>query len=528
MSEKNKLDGNTTSQTDSIKKKLSCFSQNPYLVLLTVGITSLLIRLYYFPYDIPLTLDASIYFFYSTDMSILRMFPPGYHFPNNGGPIFVSFFFSMFHFDKFLDYMTLQRLITVSISVLTIIPLYFLCRRFFDKTYSLIGTMLFAFEPHIIQNSLLGLTEPLYIFLITASLAAFLSEKRIMLYISFVIAAFCSLVRYEGLVLFVVLTIVFFIRFKIRKESLIRYAIAVGVFILIITPMMYVRTQTIGNDGLMSQIVGGGNALTHSSQEPNGIFQFIGNGLYSYLKYLGWIMLPFFIFLVPRGMVSIFRNRNISNSTILLSLIILSIPALYAYSRGIQETRYLLVLIPLFSVVSIFSIKYFVQKVPRLRLFVILIIGIVLISSVIFLDYEKRDLEHEKDAVRLSLFIHSLQGSVNEYYPESTYVGIAGIHDTKFPALSNSIQRGPQVISLDGSSIEDTIKIGKSNGLSYLVIDNLNNKSNRKAFFNDIFYYEERYPYLVKIFDSKEYGYSYQVKIFKIDYEKFETLNQKS
>lgn len=527
MSEKDRLDGNTTSQTDSLKKKFSCFCQNPYLVLLTVSITSLLIRLYYFPYDIPLTLDASTYFFYSTDMSILKAFPPGYHFPNNGWSIFVSFFFSMFHFDKFLDYMTLQRLISVSISVLTIIPLYFLCRRFFDKTYSLIGIMLFAFEPHIIQNSLLGLTEPLYIFLIIASLAIFLSEKRIMIYISFVIAAFCSLVRYEGLVLFVVLTITFFIRFKIRKKSLIKYVIAVGVFVLIVTPMMYVRTQTIGNDGLVSQIVGGGSALTHSSQEPNGISQFIGNGFFNYLKYLGWIMLPFFIFLVPRGVIPIFTNRNIPNTTILLSLIILSIPAVYAYSRGIQETRYLLVLIPLFSIVSIFSIKYFVQKVPRFRLFVILIIGIVLISSVIFLEYKKIDIEHEKDAIHLSLFIHSLQGSVNEYYPESTYVGIAGIHNTKFPAFSNSIQRGPQVISVDGSSIEDIIRIGKSNGLSYLVIDNLNNKPNRKAFFNDIFYHEERYPYLVKTFDSKEHGYSYQVKIFKIDYKKFETLNQK-
>ena len=33
---------------------------------------------------------------------------------------------------------------------------------------------------------------------------------------------------------------------------------------------------------------------------------------------------------------------------------------------------------------------------------------------------------------------------------------------------------------------------------------------------------EEKYPYLIKTFDSQENGYKYHVKIFKIDYGKFE------
>ncbi len=99
---------------------------------------------------------------------------------------------------------------------------------------------------------------------------------------------------------------------------------------------------------------------------------------------------------------------------------------------------------------------------------------------------------------------------------------------SEFQFSASSIQYDARVISLDGSSIEDIIKLGKSKGLSYLVVDNLNDKPNRKSFFNDLFYHEEKYPYLVKNFDSKEHGYNYQVKIFKIDYEKFEALNLKS
>jgi hypothetical protein len=39
-----------------------------------------------------------------------------------------------------------------------------------------------------------------------------------------------------------------------------------------------------------------------------------------------------------------------------------------------------------------------------------------------------------------------------------------------------------------------------------------------------VFYNEQKYPYLVKVFDSSLQDYKYKVKIFKIDYQKFESL----
>ena len=47
------------------------------------------------------------------------------------------------------------------------------------------GSALFAFEPHLIQNSLLGLTEPLYIFLVISSLVLFLSKNKKLTYVSY-------------------------------------------------------------------------------------------------------------------------------------------------------------------------------------------------------------------------------------------------------------------------------------------------------------------------------------------------------
>ena len=41
-------------------------------------------------------------------------------------------------------------------------------------------------------------------------------------------------------------------------------------------------------------------------------------------------------------------------------------------------------------------------------------------------------------------------------------------------------------------------------------------------FFNQVFNNESDYPYLEKVFDSDEKEFKYHVKIFKINYEKFE------
>jgi hypothetical protein len=61
-------------------------------------------------------------------------------------------------------------------------------------------------------------------------------------------------------------------------------------------------------------------------------------------------------------------------------------------------------------------------------------------------------------------------------------------------------------------------------GLTHLVIDDA---ETRPDFLKNVFYNEEKYPYLIKVFDSKDYGYKYAVKIFRIDYEKFDSILNK-
>ena len=137
----------------------------PIFVISVVFLIGLAVRLYYLPFDVPIILDGQHYFWYAIDTSILGHFPSGYDFPNNGWPALLSVFFSIFESNNFLDYMNLQRILSVVVSSLTVIPIYLLCRRFVDAKYAVIGAGIFALDPRMIQNSLLGITDSFFILL---------------------------------------------------------------------------------------------------------------------------------------------------------------------------------------------------------------------------------------------------------------------------------------------------------------------------------------------------------------------------
>ena len=516
---------------DFLEKKLEFFSRNTILSLCIIGGISIFFRLYYFPYRLPLSQDALQYFWYAIDTSILWHLPTNYGYTNTGWSIFLSIFFSILHSNNPMDYFTLQRSVGTAISVLTIIPVYLLCNRFFEKSLALVGTSLFAFDPRIIENSVSGLTEPLYIFLVASALFLFLSMNKKIVFTSFAVAALCALVRYEGILLFFVISILFFVRFRKERKVIIKYVIAASIFVLILLPMAYIRIQTFGSDGLTSNVIGGATYGIRNTANDNNraiaLFLYVITGLENLAKYLGWIMVPFFGFFVPMGVLLILKKRDFNSVMIILPIIIMSLPALYAYSRLVQETRYLYVLYPLFCVLSIYTVKFLSDRFKKRNIFLIFLVGGVLLSSWIFLDFKGIDIKHEEEALRIAQYVAKTTKVINEYYPEGKYLISTNIlNSQKFPVLSTSIQHGTKILPIYGfNSLEEYIKYGRDNGLTYLVLDNAKRNPD---YLNDVFNNEKKYPYLVKVFDSLEHGYRYHLKIYRIDYDKFDlTIHSK-
>ena len=156
---------------------LTNFSENKKVVkilpLTIIFFIGLGFRIYYFPHELPLVVDGLSYFLYSTETISLGHLPTTWTPINNGWPIFVTFWFSIINLESTLEYMQLQRIISITLSTVTVIPVYFLCRRFFDYKLALVGASIFIFDPRIILNSLLGITEPLFILLSTTALVFF-------------------------------------------------------------------------------------------------------------------------------------------------------------------------------------------------------------------------------------------------------------------------------------------------------------------------------------------------------------------
>lgn len=515
----------TNSIINSVENKLKIFTYNVWISLILLILVGLSIRLYYFPYGIPITLDGLFYFWFAYDLSVSGHLPTNYYLENDGWPIFFGVLLKIVHFENFIDYVEFQRTVTIFLSSITAIPIYLLCRKFFGIKYAIIGASIFVFEPRIIQNSLLGISDTLYILLIASSLALFFSSNKKLIFISFGVVAFATIVRAEGLFLFISFSILYFVRFRSEKKMIIKYLIALSIFILILTPIVSYRTDNYEHDGILNKIVRAQNEINISKDHSDWISFGINGGINT-IKFLVWDLIPIFIFFAPIGFILLIKNRNFKNYSVILVLIIMLGPAWFAYLNN-SDTRYLFVLYPLFCIFSIFAIERGSRKFHRKNIILGLMMIGIFFGSLSFLEYKKTDYGLERDAFNIAKIILQDVDGIDSSSLVSKYVKTAEISE-KWPTRTTPTTSGhiPSSIILfhtDGyDSIKNFIAMSKNEGLTHLVIDN----TNKSDFFNDVFYHEEKYPYLVKIYDSKDNGFNYEVKVFLIDYNNSLLTNQ--
>ena len=191
------------------------------------------------------------------------------------------------------------------------------------------------------------------------------------------------------------------------------------------------------------------------------------------------------------------------------------LPAIYAYGRGMEESRYVLVLIPLICIISISGIKS-VPKIFNSKTIMIFLIFIVISTSIVFVNIEKRDYIHDKESFLVSQEIIKLTSTTN-MYDQDGYIKTASLieywpelpeHD-KVGKIKNEFQK----ISLkEYETIEELIR--QNENLEFLVVDE------NTDIFRELRDETKKYPYLEKKFDSKDLGYTNSFQIYKINYQK--------
>ena len=487
----------------------------------------LAIRLYFTPFNIPISLDGIDYFAYAVAMSREGIFPSGYILTNFGWPSFVSIFFTFANDVDMLSLMNLQRILSIIISTLTIIPIYFLTKIFFRKKIALLATTLFLFDPRIIENSIAGITDSLFILLTVLTLLFIFYKKSSLIYLSFIFIALAAFVRYEGIVLIIPLLVSYVIKNRQEKIPNIKLLVGISLFLIIIIPINFINYENTEQTSIFSQIIHRGDYISETiitneldnddeffATNENHIIIFIENAVGGFIKYLGWVLIPTSIIFCILGVI--FVPKKITKNKIIFGLffVFLASSSIYAYGRGFQETRYLLVLLPIIILLSGYGLNYLL-KINLKHIQIIIIFGVI-VSSFIFIDYRNKDSKYELEMYEATIFLTNIAQGVNDYNGNK-YIKAVDLQNN-WPELLLKGENGKMKLITEKFPIKgfeeplEYIKFNKNKGLTHLLI------KEGDLFFDDIFINERNYSFLEKIYDSNDSDETTKYKIFKINY----------
>jgi hypothetical protein len=494
-------------------------SKFPFLSLLLIGISAIFIRLVFFQNELIFSSDNLSYFKYAMDVSLTGELPTTFSLPNNGWPLLLSIFFKFLDSKNFLDYMNFQSFLTIIFSTSTIVPLYFLAKKFVSSSFALISTVLFIFEPRIIQNSLIGTTDPLFILLIVTVLALFVQKNKYIICSAFVVVSLASVVRAEGLFLILALCLVFFLRFRITKTSILQCIIFLLISILILLPFSIQRIESSGNDYLVGRIVISSSSFLEQTQNnPNQIFSKIVESVYILTGFFGRLMIPYLGIFVPLGIILFLKKNNTQKSLLIIPGFFLLLPSLYAYTVPALDSRYLFPILPILCIFGTFSCMKYFEKIKYKKIGIMMIIIIVVFSSVLFLNYKNVDVGRQQEFLKLADIINKKTDTVLYVNtPIFSYLDPAQLLELKeFPVTSSHYNPSLKVKIVNYSNVEDFFLNMKKNGVKHVIIDE---EIDNPIILKQIFDNYDKYENLNKIFDSEDNGFDYKIKIFEMKYK---------
>ena len=182
-----------------IDEKIEKIQSKTIFSLFMIILVGLAIRLYFTPWDIPTN---------SSDSFILMIegiaFSEGdltYISHRSLWPLFLSGFFSIFRFESYFEYMTLVRIISISVSLATIPIIFLISKEFVKEKYALLAAIFFTIESNLVENSIFGQTEPLFILLGLVSFYFIIQKNQRYQIFAFIFAGLAFDVRVNGIVL---------------------------------------------------------------------------------------------------------------------------------------------------------------------------------------------------------------------------------------------------------------------------------------------------------------------------------------
>ena len=111
-------------------------------------------------------------------------------------------------------------IISIFISSITILVIFKISKEFVKVRYALFVAALFAFDPSIIQNSVFGIREPIFILLGLISFFYAIHKNEKFMLLAFLFAGLAMDVKVNAIVLPIFLAIIIIVRLKSFKKIL--------------------------------------------------------------------------------------------------------------------------------------------------------------------------------------------------------------------------------------------------------------------------------------------------------------------
>ena len=112
-----------------------------------IMIFGLFIRVYYVPFEVPIVTDGYLSFVYAVKTVFDSSLPVGYTVTNSGWSNLLSLVFVSVDKMDPLYLMNVQRITSVVLSTITVIPMFFIFRKFVNVKFALLGSLMIAVEP---------------------------------------------------------------------------------------------------------------------------------------------------------------------------------------------------------------------------------------------------------------------------------------------------------------------------------------------------------------------------------------------
>ena len=510
-----------------IDNKLEKIQSKTIFSLFLVALLGLSIRLYFTPWDLPTN---------SSDSFILMIegiaFSEGdftYLSHRSLWPLFLSGFFSIFRFEDYFGYMTLVRIISISVSIVTIPILYLISKEFVKEKYAIIATILFTLESNLVENSIFGQTEPLFILLGLISFYFVIQKNQKYQLLAFVFAGLAFDTRVNGIVLILLVTFALILKIKNHEGSIKNLMLGIMLFVFIIAPIHVMGP--ILQDGPIFPFLGTVSVTvleeqkhysTYESSEDTSSGKIILNAIKNEFSQVVRISIPYLIIFFPIGIIVSLKNINFKEKMLFSVIIISLVVAIPQYTVS-NEFRNLFFLTPFLCIFSIIGIQKLTEKVKIKNIFLILLVGGLILLSANFLR-ERYDIDEkyflEKDDFG-KYVANNYEGNI------SGNIRLEIIRNMPDLRLSSSHFNDKLAYFDPGittDSIPQLMKYSKENMIDYLIIEE-HVVQKHYPIFNKILSDKDQYVYLEEVFDSKNLDYKkFKAKIFKINWKLYNEL----